>query len=224
MIGSAPTPLDIDRSFLRSEFFSGGPSGLEGVTKLRVFTRNGRLLHTFDSMLVTTLSAVDTERVTYFLKANAAISLYAFGRAVNAYRVQCILIDGKTRGELIDSLTDGVSANTELVGVNSRQAYEEFMALYETEFRISKAVRRKRKVQLEIRGYNYTGFIVSEKSGYASNADWICITNFEFIVLRSEIIAVPQSKLALEHQTKGEGNLLENTPGIKAAREGTGLV
>jgi len=224
MAGLGPTPLDFTSLFSRAEFLRGGPNGLSGATTLRVYGPRQRLpLYSFDSMLVTNISTIDAERVSYFLKANGRFSLYAFGRAIQAFRVQCILIDAATRDEIADALFDGDLINEEVAGARSRQAYEQFMALYEQELRISAAIRKKRKVQLEVRGYNYTGFVCSEKSGYASDADWMCITNFEFLALRAEIIPVPQSRLAIENTPQASTRgLVENTPGVRAAQEGIG--
>jgi len=198
MAGLSPTPLTLPNLFSREEFFSGGPNGAEGITKIRSFDNQGNLRHVFDSMLAVNVSSVDAERVSYFLKANGNISLYAFGRAVQAFRVQAILIDAATIDAANAAQLAGADLDTEIVGAKSRQAYEQFMALYEREFRISRAIRKKRKIKLEVRGYDYTGFICSEKSGYASNAEWMCIVNFEFLALRAEIIPVPQSRLSAE--------------------------
>lgn len=187
--------------FDRANFLSGGPNGpaSEEVAEFRVTRRGERKpLYRFNSMLVSQLSTADVERSSYFLNANGKTSMFAFGRALNMMRLQCVLVDAVNRPEVVALLTgNGTGVSADGIAVKSQQAYEEFMAMYERELRASVARRKNNKVELFVRGQLYTGLVTSVSAGFAANADWLCVANIEFIVFSATLIDYPLSVLSV---------------------------
>jgi len=195
-----PTPPNLQ--FDREQFLSGGPGGpeTEEVVEIRVADRKNTLLYRFNSMLVTQIGNADVERANYFMNANGKVSMFAFGRALNMMRLQCVLIDAVNRAEVVEALNSGEPADS--LGVKSQQAYEEFMALYERELRFSTARRNGRKISLFVRGQMYTGFVTGVNAGFAANADWLAIANIEFIVLSATTLNYSSSVLSVPLRTE----------------------
>lgn len=197
-----PTPAGLQ--FDRSQFLSGGPDPLEGPSEFRVYARGqNKPLYRFNSMLVTQIGSADVERANYFMNANGKVSMFAFGRALDMIRLQCILVDAVNRPDVVAMLTaqeTGVPADQ--ITDKSQAAYTEFMALYERELRMSVARRNNRKIELYIRGQIYTGFVTGVNAGFAANADWLCVANIEFMVLSATTIDYPVSTLSVPLKTE----------------------
>jgi len=171
------TPLNL--TFPRSQFLQGGPSADAEPATLLVFDDKNNLLYQFDNMLVYQLSTADAEHTAFVQSSNATVKLYSFDRALAMLSVQLIVVDATAK----DGDTDPDRF--------TQQAYQEFLWLYENELKISQGIRKRRNIAIEIRGFKHYGYFISETDGWASEGEWMVAATFEFIVLRSERMALP---------------------------------
>jgi len=170
------TPSNVQ--FSRDNLFLGGPEIRESITAIRVEDRAGTVLYRFTNMLVQVLQLVDAERTQYLISSNASVKLYTFNRSVVAANLQALLIDGSVKSKFPE----------EDLQEYRQDGLPQLMWLYENELKMTRAVRRQRRIVFEIKGFDYEVLITQLSPGIASGAEWIPVVNFELLVLDQELL------------------------------------
>ena len=155
-------PLRVDYG---SRFTEDGPD--QNKSTILVYDRFGHLILNFDNMYVTQVADMDSEKVQYEVTSPSVTKAWFYDRHLKALSISSVMFD------LVQQ--DGTTV--------PQGQLELFEYLYDHYLRAPQVAHHRYRVELFVRGHQYTGFISNYSLGLASDDDNVGAVSFTFMVL-----------------------------------------